>query len=156
MRQASSTELPEAFTRLATLDRPGRLGARSLHWVARSDGLCTNSQKPSPARSTGLFETLSLSHELLAACLLFPLLLGIMFLTDSDLRQPCHPPPSQTHNRSDQGKPHTERPKQATETHQRTRARPRQPCGCLVLFVSSLPFDFTIHRETFLFLRFFC
>ena len=105
--QASSTGLPKAFSCPATLDRPGRLGARSLHlsdlfWVARSTGLCTNSQMPSLARSTGLFETLSLSHELPAACLLFPPLLGIMFFTGSDLRLPCHPPPSQTHNRSDQ------------------------------------------------------
>ena len=81
---------------------------RSLHlsdlfWVAMSTGLCTNSQKPSLAMSTGLFETLSLSHELLATCLLFPPLIGIMFFTGCDLRLPCHPPPSQTHNRSDQG-----------------------------------------------------
>ena len=50
MRQASSTALPEAFTCPATLDRPGRLGARSLHLSCRFR----------LARSTALFETLSL------------------------------------------------------------------------------------------------
>ena len=45
--QASSTGLPEAFTCPATLDKPGRLGARSHHlsnlfWVARPTGLSEN------------------------------------------------------------------------------------------------------------------
>ena len=44
--QASSTGLREAFTRPATLDKPGRLGARSLH----------SSRHTGQARSTGLSE----------------------------------------------------------------------------------------------------
>ena len=78
MRQASSTGLPEAFTCPATLDRPGRLGARSLHGQARSTGLCVqvarnlhSSNRFRLARSTGLFETLSLESltRFLGLCL---------------------------------------------------------------------------------------
>ena len=94
--------LPEDFTCPVSLGDTGQVGpgTRSLHLSchtgqARSTEICTNNQKPSLARSTGLF-------ELLAACLLFPPLLRIMFFTGSDLRLPSHPPPSQTHNRSDQ------------------------------------------------------
>ena len=86
--QASSTGLPEAFTCPATLDRPGRLGGRSLHsscltGQARSTGLPEAFTRPVSldrpsrldfeyklpeaftrptafGRSTGLFETLPL------------------------------------------------------------------------------------------------
>ena len=51
--QVGCVALPEAFTCPATLDRPGRLGVRSLHMS------CLTGQ----ARSTGLSENLSLSEE---------------------------------------------------------------------------------------------
>ena len=143
MTQASSTGLPEAFTCPATLDRPGRLDfaqtARSLHWLSRLDFLRLCLCRTSFWLRVSCFHPFSGSCSLRGAT------------SDHRVTHHRHKPTTEVTKETS----HRET-KPVTETHHTTYARPRQPCGCPVLFVSSLSFNFMIHRETCLFLRFFC